>query len=68
MIKSFWAKRETEYLGFIVSSGIVRASLVKITTVKDWRLPETQKQVKSFVALCSFIVNILSISQIVRLP
>ena len=26
IVKSFWAKRETEYLGFIVGSGNVRAS------------------------------------------
>jgi hypothetical protein len=52
--KCFWAKIETEYLGFIVGSGNIRTSPSKLTAVKDWPLPETQKQVKSFVAFCSF--------------
>jgi len=54
MPKCFWAKIETEYLGFIVGSGNVRTSPSKLTAVKDWPLPETQKLVKSFVAFCSF--------------
>jgi hypothetical protein len=35
MVKIFWAKRETEYLGFIVGSGIVRLSQSKFTVVKN---------------------------------
>ena len=54
MIKCFSAKRETDYLDFVVGNGIVRTSPSKVATVKDWPLPETQKQVKSFVAFCSF--------------
>jgi hypothetical protein len=54
MVKCFWAKRETEYLGFIVGSGNIRTSQSKVAAVKDWPLPETQKQVKSFVAFFSF--------------
>ena len=56
MVKCFWATRETEYIGFIVGNGIVRTSPSKVA-VKDWPLPETQKQVKSFVSFCSFIVS-----------
>ena len=54
MVKCFWAKRETDYFGFIVGNRIVRTSPSKVATVKDWPLPETQKQTKSFVAFCSF--------------
>jgi hypothetical protein len=54
MPKCFWAKIETEYIGFIVGSSSVRTSPSKLTAVKDWPLPETQKQVKSFVVFCSF--------------
>ena len=54
MVKCFGAKRETEYLGFIVGNGIVRTSPYKARVVKDWLLPEMQKQVGSFVAFCSF--------------
>ena len=54
MVKCFWAKQETEYLSFIVGNGIVRTSPSKVAAAQDWPLPETQKQIKSFVALCSF--------------
>ena len=67
MVKCFWAKRETEYLGFIVGSGNVRSSQSKVASVKDWSLPETQKQVKSFVAFCSFYRKFIHLLQIVRL-
>ena len=30
MVKCFWAKRETDYLGFIVGNGIVRTSPSKV--------------------------------------
>ena len=35
MVKCFWAKRETEYLGFIVGSGNVRTSQSKVVGVKN---------------------------------
>jgi hypothetical protein len=54
MVKCFWAKRETEYLGFIVGNSIVRTSPSKVAVAKDWPLLETQKQIKTFVAFCSF--------------
>jgi hypothetical protein len=54
---AFWAKRETEYLSFIVGDGNVRTSQSKVVAIKDLFLPETQKRVKSFVAFCSFIVH-----------
>jgi hypothetical protein len=57
MVRCFWAKIETEYLGFIVGSGNVRTSPAKLASVKEWPLPETQKQVESFVAFCSFYRN-----------
>ena len=42
MVKCYWAKRETEYLGFIVGSCNVRPSLSKVATVKDCPLPEVK--------------------------
>ena len=50
----FWAKRETEYLGFIVGNGTVLTSPSKVAAVIDWPLPETHKQIKSFVDFSSF--------------
>jgi hypothetical protein len=35
MVKCFGAKRETEYLGFIVGNGIVQTSPSKVVAVKD---------------------------------
>jgi len=40
MFKCFWAKRETEYLGFIVGSADVRTSQSKVAVVKDLPLLE----------------------------
>jgi hypothetical protein len=54
MVKCFWDKRETEYLGFIVGCGIVRTYTSKGAAIKDWPLPETKNQVKHFLAFCSF--------------
>jgi hypothetical protein len=35
MVKCFWAKRETDYLGFIVGSANFRTSQSKVAAVKD---------------------------------
>jgi hypothetical protein len=51
MVKFFWAKRETEYFGFIVGSGNVRTSQSKVGGVKDWTLPETQKNKLSLLLI-----------------
>ncbi len=50
----FWGRKETEYLGAIVGNGTLRTSPDKIAAVRDWPLPETQKQVKSFVQFCFY--------------
>ena len=50
MVRCLWAKRENEYLGYIVGSGIVRTS-PKVARIEDWPLPEAQKHVTFF---CSF--------------
>jgi len=49
MVKCFWAKIESVYLGFIVGSGHARTPPGKLASVKDLPLPEIQKQVKIFV-------------------
>ncbi len=59
-VKCFWAKWETEYLGFMVGNGNIRTSPSKVAEVKDWPLPETQKQIKPFVAFRSFYRNFFS--------
>ena len=49
MLKCFWGRKETEYLEVIVGNGTLRRAPDKISSVRDWPLPKTQKQIKSFV-------------------
>ncbi len=49
MSKCFWGRKETEYLEVIVGNGTLRRAPDKISSVRDWPLPKTQKQIKSFV-------------------
>jgi hypothetical protein len=52
--KCFWGRRETEYLGVIDGNGTLQTTPDKISLVRNWPLPETQKQIKSFVQFCSY--------------
>jgi hypothetical protein len=52
--KCFWGRKETEYLGVIVGNGTLRTAPDKISDVRDWPLPKTQKQIKYFVQFCSY--------------
>ena len=54
MPKCFWGRKETEYLGVIVGTGTLRTEPDKIAAVRDWPLPKTQKQIKSFVQFSSY--------------
>ena len=67
MVKCFWAKRETDYLGFFVGNCIVRTSLSKVTAVKDWPLLETQNQLNLLWFFARFIVSLFITLRIVRL-
>ena len=66
-VKCFWAKQETEYLGFIDGNGVVRTSPYKVAVVEDSSLLETRKQIISFVAFCSFYGKLFTTLWIVRL-
>jgi len=50
----FWGRRESEYLDIIVGNGTLRTAPAKIAAVRDWSLPPTKKQIKSFVQFCSY--------------
>jgi hypothetical protein len=56
MPKSFRGHRVAEYLGDIVGNFTLRTASDKIEAVRDWSLPETQKQIKSFVQFCSWFL------------
>ena len=51
--KCTFGQTETNYLGLIVGNGTIRPDPEKIKAVKDWPLPTTQKELKSFVKFCS---------------
>ncbi len=42
------------YVGRWHCTALYERRHLKVAAVKDWPLPETQKQVKSFVSFCSF--------------
>ena len=52
--KCHWGQKESEYLGVIAGNGHLRCSPAKLSAVKDWPVPSTQKEIKSFVQFCSF--------------
>ena len=52
--KCTFDQTETKYLGLNVGNGTVRLDPEKIKAVKDWPLPSTQKELKSFVKFCSY--------------
>ena len=45
----FWGQKETEYLGAIVGNGTLRTTSDKISAVKKWPLPKTQRHIESIV-------------------
>ena len=50
---SFFA-RETNYLGHIISKDGVRTDPSKTDAVRTWPIPQTKKQVRSFLGMCSY--------------
>jgi len=46
--------RSVKYLGHVVSSEGVTTDLEKIAAVKDWPVPHTKKQLRSFLGFCSY--------------
>jgi hypothetical protein len=49
MLKCFLGQKETKYLGFIVGNGTLRTIRDNFLAVRDWPLPQTQKQIRSFI-------------------
>jgi hypothetical protein len=47
--KCFFGLQEMKYMGFTVSAGKISVSTKKVEAVADWRVPTTQKEVRSFV-------------------
>ncbi|XP_057693505.1 uncharacterized protein LOC130916648 [Corythoichthys intestinalis] len=49
--KCAFAKRETEYLGFVIGGGLVKPQIGKVEAIRCCPLPRTQKQLKSFLGM-----------------
>ncbi|XP_037831815.1 uncharacterized protein LOC119617061 isoform X2 [Kryptolebias marmoratus] len=48
------AKDETEYLGFVIGNGVIKPQINKITAIESCPLPETRKQLRSFLGMAGF--------------
>ncbi|XP_063845408.1 uncharacterized protein LOC135091586 [Scylla paramamosain] len=47
-------KPQVRYLGFIISKGGINTDPEKIRAVQEWPVPRTVREVRAFVAFCSF--------------
>ncbi len=52
--KCEFMRRETEFLGHVISNGGVKANQDKIREILDWPLPKTLKQIRQFNGLASY--------------
>jgi len=52
--KCSFLRKEIKYLGYVISEKGVLTDEEKISSVKDWPVPRTKKQVRSFLGFCSY--------------
>ena len=52
--KCLFFQKQTTFLGHVVSETGIATDPAKIEAVKDWPVPRTPKQMKSFLGLCSY--------------
>lgn len=52
--KCFFFRREIKYLGHVISERGITTDPEKISSIKDWPIPRTKKQVRSFLGFCSY--------------
>jgi len=52
--KCSFLKKEIKYLGYVISKKGVSTDEEKISSVRDWLVPRTKKQVRSFLGFCSY--------------
>ncbi len=52
--KCLWAKSKLEYLGHLVGNGQVEVPEAKIQALRNYKLPETKVQLRSFLGLASY--------------
>jgi len=47
-------KKETEFLGHIVTTTGIKPNSMKISVIINFLIPKTPKEIKSFLGLCGF--------------
>ena len=52
--KCVWESPRVDYLGLILEKGVTRMDPAKVAGIKDWPMPTTVKQVRSFLGFCNF--------------
>lgn len=52
--KCEFLKRETEFLGHVITPDGVKPDPSKITKILDWKIPTTQKEIKQFLGLTGY--------------
>jgi hypothetical protein len=52
--KCAFARQEIDYLGFIIREGLIKMDPAKLAGLRDWPIPKTVKQVRSFLGFGNF--------------
>ena len=52
--KCIWEADHVDYLGLILEKGVACMDPVKVNGVRDWQVPSTVKEVRSFLGFCNF--------------
>jgi len=52
--KCVWEAASIDYLGVILEKGMTRMDPTKISGIKDWPIPKTVTDVRSFLGFCNF--------------
>src|SRR6267378_4541712 len=52
--KCVWETSSVDYLGVILEKGVTRMDPIKISGIADWPIPQTVKDVRSFLGFCNF--------------
>ncbi|MEL7309029.1 MAG: reverse transcriptase family protein, partial [Pseudomonadota bacterium] len=52
--KCVFMRKEITYLGHVIDKNGVRTDPTKISKIKEWPIPKTAKEMKTFISLCSY--------------
>jgi hypothetical protein len=52
--KFHFFKREVKYLGHVISEEGVRTNPEKTQAINDWKVPRTEKELRSYLGICSY--------------